>query len=140
MSTLKTVVNDASVEAFLKAIPDEAKRGDGLTLLELYSKITGEPAKMWGPSIVGFGQYHYKSERSSQEGDWMLTGFSPRKQNLSLYFMGGFESLQDLLKELGKYKTSTGSCLYFNKLADVDLGILEKMVRKSFVQMREKYA
>ncbi len=138
MSTLKTLVNDSSVEDFLKAVPDETKKNDSLELLKLFKKVTGEKPKMWGSSIVGFGQYHYKSERSTQEGDWMLTGFSPRKQNLTLYIMLGFEDYQDLLKDLGKYKTSVG-CLYVNKLADVDMGVLEKLVKKSYLAMKAKH-
>ncbi len=138
MSELKTRVSDASVEDFIKAVPDEAKRTDSIKLLELFKKVTGEEPKMWGTSIIGFGKYHYKSERSRQEGDWPLTGFSPRKQNLSLYIMPGFDDYQDLLKDLGKHKTSVG-CLYVNKLADVDLIILEKLVKKSYLDMKEKY-
>lgn len=89
MGELKTKVNDGSVTGFLNSVTEEVKRKDSFTLLELFKKVTGEEAKMWGSSIVGFGMYHYKSERSSQEGDWPLTGFSPRKQNLTLYVMSG---------------------------------------------------
>lgn len=135
MSELKTQVNDADVEAFLNAVEDEQKRQDSFALLALFSKVTGEPPKMWGASIVGFGQYHYKSERSSQEGDWMLTGFSPRKQNLTIYIMNGFEDLQDLLQKLGKHKTSKG-CLYVNKMDDIDRGVLEELVKQSFLAMK----
>lgn len=138
MSSLKTTVNDASVEDFINAVPEDEKKSDSFTLLKLFSKITGEKPKMWGSSIIGFGKYHYKSERSKQEGDWPLTGFSPRKQNLTLYFMPGFGDYQDLLKKLGKHKTSVG-CLYINKLADVDLDVLETLIKKSFTAMKEKY-
>jgi hypothetical protein len=139
MSELKTTMNEASVPDFIHAVPDETKRKDSLTLLELFTKITGETPKMWGTSIIGFGQYHYKSERSKQEGDWPLTGFSPRKQNLTLYIMPGFDDYADLLKDLGKHKTSVG-CLYINKLADVDLAVLEKLVAKSFSAMKKKHS
>ena len=91
---------------------------------------------MWGPSIIGFGSFHYKSERSAQEGDWMLTGFSPRKQNLTLYIMSGVEASSELLKELGKHKTSVG-CLYINKLDDIDIKVLEKIIKKSFENMKK---
>lgn len=138
MSTLKTTVNDANVHDFINAVPDEAKRQDGLVLLELFSKVTGEQPKMWGSSIIGFGQYHYKSERSKQEGDWPLVGFSPRKQNLTLYIMPGFTDYTDLLDKLGKHKTSVG-CLYINKLADVDLAVLEKLVQQSFADMKKQH-
>jgi len=139
MGNIKTIVNDADVEDFINKVPDEVKKKDGFTLLKLFSKITGEKPKMWGSSIIGFGQYHYKSERSSQEGDWMLTGFSPRKQNLTLYIMPGFDNYSDLLADLGKHKTSVG-CLYINKLADVDLVVLEKIIKKSFADMKKKNA
>lgn len=139
MAAIKTVVNDASVEDFINAVPDTQKREDGFALLELFSKITGEKPKMWGTSIIGFGQYHYKSEKSAQEGDWPLAGFSPRKQNLTLYIMPGFADYQDLLKDLGKHKTSV-SCLYINKLADVDMAVLEKLIKKSYFEFKKKHS
>jgi hypothetical protein len=137
MSNIKTRVNDASVTDFINNIDNEAKRKDGFTLLEIFKSITGEVPKMWGASIIGFGQYHYKSERSSQEGDWLLTGFSPRKQNLTLYIMHGNEDSQDLLKELGKHKTGMG-CLYINKLSDIDQKVLEKLIKTSYDFMKKK--
>lgn len=136
MSRLKTRLNDASVEYFLNAVHDETKRKDSFVLLDMFSKITGDKPKMWGSSIIGFGQYHYKSERSKQEGDWPLTGFSPRKQNLTLYIMPGFNDYKDLLKELGKHKTSVG-CLYINKLADVDMATLEKLVKQTYLDFKK---
>lgn len=138
MGTIKTVANDASVEDFINSVDSEVRKKDGFTLLKLFSKITGEKPKMWGPSIIGYGSYHYKSERSRQEGDWPLVGFSPRKQSLTLYVMPGFGDYASLLRDLGKYKTSV-SCLYINKLADVDMAVLEKIIKKSFKQMKEKY-
>lgn len=137
MSDIKTKVNDASVKDFIRSVDDETKRNDSFTLLEIYMRITGEPAKMWGSSIIGFGQYHYKSERSSQEADWMIGGFSPRKQNLTLYFLDGFENHTELLGKLGKHKTSKG-CLYINKLADVDIKVLEQLVKKSYVASKKQ--
>lgn len=139
MSEIKTTVNDASVKDFINAVPDETKRKDGFTLLKIFTDITGEKPKMWGSSIIGFGQYHYKSERSKQEGDWPLTAFSPRKQSLTLYIMLGFADYADLLKKLGKHKTSVG-CLYINKLADVDQAVLKQLIKKSFMAMKQKYA
>lgn len=136
MGTLKTTINDASVEDFINSVDDESKRSDSFKLLDLYIKITGEQPKMWGSSIIGFGQYHYKSERSSQEGDWMLTGFSPRKQNLTLYIIPGFDNYGDLLDKLGKYKVSKG-CLYINKLSDVDENVLEKLVKQAYQDMKK---
>jgi hypothetical protein len=139
MSTQKTTVNEASVNDFINAVPDDVKKQDGFTLIELFSKITGEKPKMWGSSIIGFGQYHYKSERSRQEGDWMLTGFSPRKQNLTLYIMPGFDDYSELLADLGKHKTSKG-CLYINKLADVDMTVLAKLIKISYTDMQKKHS
>lgn len=137
-STIKTKVNDASVEDFINSVEDATRRSDGFKLLEIYKKVTGQPAKMWGSSMVGFGRYHYKSERSRQEGDWPLAAFSPRKQNLTLYVMPGFVDFGDLLKDLGKHKTSKG-CLYINKLADVDLGVLEKIVERSYADAKKNF-
>lgn len=138
MSDLKTIINDESVTDFISTVPDETKKQDSFTLLELFSKVTDEKPKMWGSSIIGFGQYHYKSEKSKQEGDWLLTGFSPRKQNLTLYIIPGFDDLEDLLEKLGKHKTSKG-CLYINKLSDVDMTILEKLIKKSYLQMKQQH-
>ncbi len=138
MSTIKTTVNDANVEDFINKVENEQKRQDSFTLLKLYTRITGEQPRMWGSSIIGFGQYHYKSERSRQEGDWPLAGFSPRKQNLTLYVMAGYTDLSDLLKELGKHKTSVG-CLYINKLTDVDIKVLENIIKKSYLDSKKNF-
>jgi hypothetical protein len=126
---LKTIVNDASVESFLNSVTDEQKREDCFEILRLMGQVTKEEPKMWGSSIVGFGSYHYKGA-SGREGDWLLTGFSPRKENLTLYIMGGFDLHQDLLKKLGKHKTSVG-CLYIKKLDDVDKEVLKELVAES---------
>lgn len=131
MSELKTKINDASVEEFIDQIPDETKRNDSIKLLEMFERITGENAKMWGSAIIGFGQYHYKSERSSQEGDWPLVAFSPRKANLSLYLTYDVEQFADLFSKLGKHKTGKG-CLYINKLADVDIAVLEQAIDQAY--------
>ena len=129
MAELKTKKTDDSVEAFLNSLEHDKRREDAFKVLELMKEVTGEEPKMWGGSIVGFGDYHYKYE-SGREGDWFLTGFSPRKQNLSLYIMAGFDKYDDLLSKLGKYKTGK-SCLYINKLEDVDLPTLKQLVKKS---------
>lgn len=138
MSTLKTTINDASVEDFINSVPEATKKQDSFVLLEMFTRLTGEKPKMWGTSIIGFGQYHYKSERSSQEGDWPLIGFSPRKQSLTLYIMPGFDGFGDLLKDLGKHKTSV-ACLYINKLSDVDQSVLEKLIQQSFTEMKKTH-
>jgi len=138
MAELKTKQNNKSVIDFINSVENKTRRRDGLVLLKLFEKITGEKAKMWGTSIIGFGKYHYKSERSNQEGDWPLTGFSPRKQNLTLYVMSGFDGIDDLLKKLGKHKKSVG-CLYLNKLEDVDLEILKILIKNSFEKMKKNH-
>lgn len=135
MAELKTKINDKSVDEFLNGLPDEKKRQDSFRIKKMMEEITGEPAKMWGDSIIGFGSYHYKYT-SGQEGDWMLTAFSPRKQNLTLYIMPGFEHYEHLMKKLGKYKTGK-SCLYIKKLEDVDLEILKELIDLSVKQMRK---
>ncbi|MBU1096291.1 MAG: DUF1801 domain-containing protein [Bacteroidetes bacterium] len=132
---LKTKVNNADVEGFLNTVEDDQKREDCFEILKLMKAVTKEKPKMWGSSIVGFGSYHYKGA-SGREGDWMLTGFSPRKQNLTLYIIGGFDLHKDLLKKLGKYKTSVG-CLYIKKLDDVDRKVLKELVSES-VKKNEK--
>jgi len=141
MAELKTQITNQNPSDFLSTVEPEEKRKDSFALLEMFEKITGEKAVMWGSSIVGFGKYHYKSEKSTQEGDWMLVGFSPRKQNLTLYIMHGNGSNPDLEK-LGKHKTSggMGGCLYINKLTDVDLTILEKLIDTSYRYMKKKNA
>ena len=140
MAEPKTKATTLSVTNFLNSVEPEEKRKDSFTLLALFEKITGEKAVMWGTSIIGFGKYHYKSERSSQEGDWMLVGFSPRKQNLTLYIMHGNDKNQELLAKLGKHKTSGGSmggCLYISKLSDVNQAILAKLIKASFQHMKK---
>lgn len=137
MADLKTKKNDASVAAFLDAIEDDRKRDDAKEIARIMAEITGEPAKMYGSSIVGFGNYRYQYA-SGKAGEWFVTGFSPRKQNLTLYIMPGFSKYQDLLAKLGKHKTGK-SCLYIKKLADVDSGILKTMIQHSVDYMAEKY-
>ncbi len=137
MAELKTKPNEGDVAAFLAGVADPAKRRDCETVLEIMREATGSEPKMWGPSIVGFGSYRYTYE-SGREGDWMLTGFSPRKQNLTLYIMPGFGRYPELMAKLGKHKTGK-SCLYLGRLADVDLDVLTELVRESVAYMRRKY-
>jgi Domain of unknown function (DU1801) len=137
MAELKTKLNDESVSAFI------AKAGDGReadcnAVIALMQRATGEPPRMWGASIVGFGSYTYKYQ-SGKTGDWMLVGFSPRKQNLTLYIMAGFSEYETLMAKLGKHKTGK-SCLYVNSLADIDMKVLEKLVKTSVTAMRKKYS
>ena len=138
MAELKTKLNDASVEDFLNSIEDEKKRADSFELLKLMKKITKETPKMWGASIIGFGTYHYKSPSTGREGDWFKIGFSPRKANLTIYIIAGFKSYSDILKGLGKHKTSSGSCLLINKLEDVDQKLLKQLIEKAYKDIGKK--
>lgn len=133
----KTVANKASVEGFISSVDNDVKRGDSFELLDLMGEITGHPAVMWGDSLIGFGNYHYKYA-SGREGDFFVTGFSPRKQALSIYIMSGFSEYPELLGRLGKFKTGK-SCLYVKKLDDIDRGTLRELITLSVAYMREKY-
>lgn len=129
MAENKTQKTTASVIDFLNTLTDEKKRQESFTLLELIAQVSGSEAKMWGPTIIGFGDMHYKYA-SGREGDWFPVGFSPRKQNLTLYLAGGLPQHADLLAKLGKHKTGVG-CLYINKLSDINLDILKEIIAQS---------
>jgi hypothetical protein len=134
MGELKTQKNDASVEDFLNSVENERRREDSKRILALMTEVTGEEPAMWGQSIVGFGEYSYKYA-SGREGEWMLVGFSPRKKNLTLYILSGFEDYDELLSRLGRHKTGK-SCLYINKLEEVDIDVLGELVEKSVAHMK----
>ncbi len=134
MAENKTQRNDGDVMAYLESVENKRRREDSLALLKMMEEATGEPAEMWGTSIVGFGSYHYRYE-SGREGDMMLTGFAPRKASLSLYIMGGHERYEALMAKLGKHRTGS-SCVYINKLADVDLDVLRELIVESVEYMR----
>ena len=142
MSDAKTKPTDASVVDFINAVENKRRREDGLVLLDLFKKTTGDEPVMWGESIIGFGSYHYKY-KSGREGDWMLTGFSPRKAHQVIYMMGcyvdeGFDEQDKLFSKLGKHKMGA-SCLYINKLSDIDISVLEELIVRSCALMRNKY-
>lgn len=139
MAELKTKKNSASVSTFLASVDGEQRRKDAKELLSIFKAATGMKPAMWGTSIVGFGSYHYKSDRSTQEGDWPLTGFSPRKANLTVYIMPGFKTYTSLLKKLGKHKISGGSCIYINKLSDIDIPTLRTIIELSVKEMQKRY-
>lgn len=136
MAEIKTQKTKASVKDFLDSIEDETKRRDAKAVDKLMREVTGEKPQMWGPTIVGYGQYHYVYA-SGREGDWMQVGFSPRKAALTLYIMPGFERYDGLMQKLGKYTTGK-SCLYLKKLADVDMEVLRELVAASVEHMRNK--
>ena len=134
MAETKTKPTDVSVDAFLDGVAHPVRRADGKALRAMMERVTGEPALMWGPSIVGFGSYHYRYA-SGHEGDMCRVGFSPRSANLVLY-VGGFPEYEALLAKLGRHKRSR-ACLYLNKLADVDLGVLEEIARRTYATTGE---
>ncbi|MEM7444059.1 MAG: DUF1801 domain-containing protein [Pseudomonadota bacterium] len=134
----KTLPTGAKVLAFLESVTPERRRDDGLAMLEMMKRVTGLEPKMWGPSIVGFGQYHYRYD-SGHEGDSFLVGFSPRKQALTVYIMPGFAQYADLMAQLGKHSVGR-SCLYIRRLDQVDHKTLENLIGHSFQFMRDKYA
>lgn len=138
MSELKTQKNDSSVEAFIDSIENAQRRADASELLTIFEKATGMQPKLWGASIVGYGQYRYKSERSKQEGDWPLVAFSPRKANLTIYAMPEVKNYQDNLAKLGKHKTSV-ACIYVNKLSDIDREVLTQIIKDSVAEMKRLY-
>jgi len=133
MAELKTKMNEKSVAAFLDSVTDPKQRQDSQLILDLMQQITQAEPKMWGEAIIGFGSYHYKYA-SGREGDWFLTGFSPRKQNLTIYLMSGFEPFGDLLGQLGKFKTGKG-CLYLKKIEDVNWDVLKKLIQASVTSL-----
>lgn len=137
MSDMKTRSTDASVNELLDAIPDDGRRADCFRLLEVMKNVTGEEPRIWGPNMVGFGTYHYRYE-SGREGDWFLTGFSPRKGNLTLYIMAAFDRHAALLSRLGKFKTGK-SCLYVKSLADIDDAVLRELIVASVAHMKQTY-
>lgn len=135
MAEPKTKPTKASVEKFLNQVPDETRREDCFKVAKMMEEITGYKPQMWGPSIVGFGTYRYKYE-SGREGDWPITGFSPRKQDLTLYIMPGFAEHGDLMEQLGKHRTGK-SCLYIKRLSDVHVPTLKKLIRESVKRMHK---
>lgn len=133
----KTQANENSVSGFLEKVEPQKRKEDAFVLLKIMEEISGEKAKMWGNSIIGFGTYHYKYE-SGREGDFLRIGFSPRKTALSVYIMSGFSKYDQLLDKLGKHKTGK-ACLYIKKLEDVDIAVLKELMKASLEYMKEKY-
>lgn len=137
MAEPKTKPTNQKAEDFLNTIEPEEKRKDSFEVLHMMKEVTGLEPVMWGPSIIGFGLYHFKSEKSAQEGDWPLIGFSPRKQNLTLYIMFGNGENQDLFSKLGKHKTSK-ACVYINRLSDVDVDVLKELTMRSYQSAKQE--
>lgn len=138
MAENKTKETKASAEKFVNSIKDENIRADCNTIIKIMKSVTKEEPKMWGPSMVGFGTYHYKYE-SGREGDFFLTGFAPRKQNIAIYLMCGLDEQITNLEKLGKHKKSGGSCLYIKSLKDIDIKVLKEMIAQSVKQIKKLY-
>jgi len=139
MATLKTLAHDGDVGAFIRAFAGTEQRvADSFTLIAIMQAYTGFEPKMWGPTIIGFGHYHYKSDRSRQEGDWPLVGFSPRKAALSLYVYTGLDEHRHLLEGLGKYRMGK-ACLYVKRLTDIDVEVLKRLMGATIAFLRERY-
>ncbi len=138
MYQLKTQQNNSSILAFLEKIEDDEKRADCFELIDIFSRVSGETAKMWGETMIGFGSYSYSS-KGGYDAEYFLTGFAPRKANITLYIMTWFSQYEDILKDIGKYKKSGGSCFQIKKLADIDKKKLELLIAVSLQDMKQKY-
>lgn len=139
MSEIKTKPTNLDVDNFLMSVEPVKKRLDGIELKKVFDSVLNEEATLWNNNMIGYGSYHYKSDKSKQEGDWPLTGFSPRKQYLVVYLMLGVDKYKDLLDKLGKHKVSSGSCIYINKIEDINLDILKELISISVDDMKKIY-
>jgi hypothetical protein len=139
MSEIKTKPSDLDIDKFLMSVEPEKKRADSFELKKLFDSIVKEKPSLWNNNMIGYGSYHYKSDRSKQEGEWPLTGFSPRKQYIAIYIMSHVNNYKDLLSKLGKYKISTGSCIYVKKIEDINLDVLKEIISTSVSDMKKTY-
>ena len=139
MAEIKTKPTDSDVHGYLESIEPEKRRTDCKKIKDIFDSALNEKAVLWNNNMIGYGSFHYKSERSSQQGDWPLTAFSPRKQNTTIYIMSGAKNYEPLLKELGKYKISSGSCIYIKKVEDINPEVLKKIITASVSDMKMKY-
>ena len=139
MSEIKTKPSDFDIDKFLMSVEPEKKRADSFELKKLFDSVVKEKPSLWNNNMIGYGSYHYKSDRSKQEGEWPLTGFSPRKQYIAKYIMSHVNNYKDLLSKLGKYKLSTGSCIYVNKIEDINLDVLKEIISTSVSDMKKTY-
>ncbi len=137
MSEIKTIKTDLIVDDFLEQITNEKRKNDILKIRDIFGEITKEEPCIWSNEMIGYGTYHYKSLKSTQEGNWPLTAFSNRKQNITIYIMPGVNNYTNILDRLGKHKRSKGSCLYINKLADINIEVFKELLVKSFYDMKK---
>ena len=139
MGEVKTKPTDLDVDSFLMSVEPVKKRIDSIELKKVFDSVVNEKAILWNNNMVGYGFYHYKSEKSKQEGDWPLTAFSPRKQYIAIYIMTGVNNYKELLDKLGKHKVSSGSCIYINKIEDINLDVLKRIIQASVADMKRIY-
>jgi hypothetical protein len=139
MGEISTKPTDQDISGFLSGIEPEKRRTDSFELKKLFDSVVDEKASLWSNNMIGYGTFHYKSEKSKQEGDWPLTGFSPRKSYLAIYIMPGVKKYEDLLGKLGTFKISSGSCIYVNKLEDINTDSLKKLISTSVSDMKKMY-
>jgi len=139
MSEIKTKPTNLDVDSFMMSVEPDKKRVVSIELKRLFDSAVDEKAILWNNNMIGYGSYHYKSEKSKQEGDWPLTAFSPRKQYIAIYIMSGVNNYKELLDKLGKHKISSGSCIYINKIEDINLDILKKIISASVADMKRIY-
>jgi len=139
MSGIKTKPVDSDIDKFLDSVQPEKKRADSIKIKRIFDSVVKEKPALWNNNMIGYGTFHYKSDRSKQEGDWPLTAFSPRKQYIAVYIMSGINYYADLLDRLGKYKISSGSCIYINKIEDINPDILKEIIAASVADMKKKY-
>jgi hypothetical protein len=139
MAEIKTKPVDSDIDKFLMNIEPEKRRADSIIIKKLFDSVVKEKVTLWNNNMIGYGSFHYKSDRSKQEGDWPLIAFSPRKQNITIYIMSGAKNYETLLGQLGKYKISSGSCIYINKIEDINPEILKKIISTSVSDMKKKY-
>ena len=139
MSEIKTKPGDSDIDKFLMSVEPVKKRADAIELKKLFDSVVKEKPALWSNNMIGYGSYHYKSDRSKQEGDWPLTAFSPRKQYIAIYIMSHVSNYKDLLSKLGKFKISSGSCIYVNKIEDINLEVLKEIITTSVSDMKKTY-
>ena len=139
MGEIKTKAVNLDIDEFLAKTEPEKRRNDSIALKKIYDSVLKEKPSLWNNNMIGYGTFLYKSEKSSQEGDWPLTAFSPRKQNITLYIMSGANNYKGLLARLGRFKTSSGSCIYINKLEDINTDVLKELILVSVADMNKKY-
>jgi hypothetical protein len=139
MGEIKTRVTDLDIDTYLNSIEPEKRKVDSIELKKIFDSTISEKATLWNNNMIGYGSFHYKSDKSKQEGDWPLIAFAPRKQNITIYIMPGANKYENLIAKLGKVKLSAGSCIYINKMDDIDKNVLKELITVSVSDMKKKH-